>query len=82
MNRRVVVTGVGGVTGLGEDWPAIRANMEQGRTAIRFMPEWERYTLLNTRLAAPLPAFSVDERYPRKKLRSMGPVARMAVYAS
>ncbi len=82
MSRRVVVTGMGGITALGEDWPTIRSAFEAGRTGVRFMHEWDRFTGINTRLAAPVPAFSVDDRYPRKKLRSMGAVAKMAVYAT
>jgi len=80
--RRVAVTGIGGITALGEDWPAIRASMEAGRTAIRRMEGWDRFDGINTRLGAPIPHFSVEDRYPRKQLRTMGPVARMAVYAT
>lgn len=80
--RRVVVTGLGGVSALGEDWPAIRARMEKGETAVRTMHEWDRFHGINTRLAAPVLGFSVDDRYPRKKTRTMGPVSRMAVYAT
>jgi 3-oxoacyl-[acyl-carrier-protein] synthase II len=80
--RRVVVTGFGGVTALGDDWPAIRAQLQAGETAIRYMPEWERYDGLNTRLAGPIRGFDVEERYPRKKLRTMGRVSRLAVYAT
>lgn len=80
--RRVVVTGFGGITALGDDWPAIRARLQAGETAIRYMPEWERYDGLNTRLAGPIRGFDVEERYPRKKLRTMGRVSRLAVYAT
>jgi 3-oxoacyl-[acyl-carrier-protein] synthase II len=80
--RRVVVTGFGGITGLGDDWAAIRARLQAGETAIRYMPEWERYDGLNTRLAGPIHGFDVEERYPRKKLRTMGRVSRLAVYAT
>ncbi len=80
--RRVVVTGMAGVTALGEDWPSIRAAFEAGRTGIRVMEEWNRYTQVNTRLAAPVLGFSVAERYPRKKTRTMGRVSQMAVYAA
>jgi len=80
--RRVVVTGMGGVTALGEDWPTIRANFAAGRTGIRFMEDWNRYPEINTRLAAPVIGFSVADRYPRKKLRTMGRVSCMAVYAT
>ncbi len=80
--RRVVVTGFGGVTALGQDWPSIRARMDRGETAVRTMTEWDRFDGINTRLAAPVPDFSIDDRYPRKKTRTMGPVSRMAVYAT
>ena len=66
--RRVVVTGVGGITALGEDWPTIRARMLKGETAVRTMNEWDRFSGLNTRLAAPVVGFSMDDHhYPRKK---------------
>jgi 3-oxoacyl-[acyl-carrier-protein] synthase II len=80
--RRVVVTGFGGITGLGDDWAAIRARLQAGETAIRYMPDWERYDGLNTRLAGPIHGFDVEECYPRKKLRTMGRVSRLAVYAT
>lgn len=80
--RRVVVTGAGGVTALGNDWVSIRARMAAGDTAIQFMPEWQRYDGLNTLLAGPVPEFDVDALYPRKKLRTMGRVARMGVYTT
>ncbi|MDP9127227.1 MAG: beta-ketoacyl-ACP synthase [Pseudomonadota bacterium] len=80
--RRVVVTGMGGITALGRDWPTIRAAFAAGRTGVRYMDEWRRFTGVHTRLAAPARDFSVGDRYPRKKLRTMGRVAAMAVSAS
>lgn len=80
--RRVVVTGMGGLTALGDDWPTIRGHLERGETAIRYMPSWERFTNINTRLAAPIPDFSMEGRYSRKQTRTMGPVAYMAVVAT
>lgn len=82
MSRRVVVTGMGGVTALGNDWPSIRAHLEAGLTAVRRMPDWDRYDGLNTRLAAPIADRTRPDRYPRKKTRTMGPVALMAVQAT
>lgn len=82
MKRRVVITGMGGVTALGDDWPSIRRCLRAGTTGIRRMSEWDRYHGLNTRLAAPVLGFDVGDRYDRKRLRTMGPVARMAVYAT
>lgn len=80
--RRVVVTGMAGITSLGEDWPTIRGAFEDGRTGIRVMADWDRFTGVNTRLAAPVLDFSIEDRYPRKKLRTMGRVAQLAVYAT
>jgi 3-oxoacyl-[acyl-carrier-protein] synthase II len=80
--RRVAVTGMAGVTALGESWADIRTAFAEGRTGIRFMPEWDRYTDINTRIAAPVDGFTISDRYPRKKTRTMGRVAMMAVYAS
>ncbi len=82
MARRVVVTGMGGVTALGQDWPSIRAAMEAGRTGVRHMPEWDRFTGIGTRLAAPIDDFSAEARYPRKKTRTMGRVSLLAVFAT
>ena len=80
--RRVVVTGCGGVTALGDDWPTIRGALREGRTAVRRMPEWARFTGINTRLACPITNFTGADAYPRKKLRTMGAVARMATCAT
>ena len=82
MRRRVVITGMGGVTALGDDWTTIRAAFAEGRTGIRFMDEWVRFTGINTRLAAPVIGFTVEGRYPRRKTRTMGRVSQMAVYAT
>jgi len=82
MRRRVAVTGMGGTTALGEDWPTIRARMVKGETGVRRMPEWDRFHGISTRLAAPVDGFDVEERYERKKLRTMGRVSQMAVYAT
>jgi 3-oxoacyl-[acyl-carrier-protein] synthase II len=80
--RRVVVTGIGGVTPIGEDWPTIRAALSEGRTGVRFMEAWSRFTGINTRLACPITDFTGADDYPRKKSRTMGAVARMATYAT
>jgi len=82
MNRRVVVSGMGGVTALGEDWPTIRGCMAEGRTAVKRMTEWDRFENLSTKLAAPVEGFDVESRYDRRKLRTMGRVARLAVYST
>ncbi len=81
--RRVVVTGMGGITALGNDWSSIGGALREGRTGIRAMiPEWERFTGINTRLAGPVLGFEAPAHWPRKKTRTMGRVATMAVAAS
>lgn len=82
MTRRVVVTGMAGITALGNDWPTIRGRLERGDTGVRRMADWDRFENLHTRLAAPVPNLALGDRYPRKKTRTMGAVALMAVDAT
>ena len=82
MRRRVVVTGMAGLTSLGEDWATVRQAFAEGRTGIRVMKDWDRFTGINTRLAAPVEGFAIENRYPRKKTRTIGRVSQMAVYAT
>ena len=80
--RRVVVTGMGGVTSLGHCWSDIRDNILDGKTGIRHLPEWETIQGMNTKLGAPLQDISFDGRWPRKKTRTMGLVSLYSVYAT
>ena len=82
MNRRVVVTGMAGISPIGNDWPAVRARLESYRNAITRMEEWAAYDGLNTQLGAPAAKFALSERYTTKATRSMGRVALMATRAS
>jgi 3-oxoacyl-[acyl-carrier-protein] synthase II len=80
--RRVVVTGMGGVTALGATWPEIEARLRGTRNAVRYMPDWERFTDLNTKLAVPIDSFEPPSHWTRKQLRGMGRVAQLAVRAA
>lgn len=82
MNRRVVVTGMAGISPLGNDWPTIRARLGEYRNAIVRMEEWAGYEGLNTQLGAPAVPFELSKRYDRKATRSMGRVALLATRAS
>ncbi len=77
--HRVVVTGIGGISALGSDWPELLAGLKAGRNAVCTMPEWDRYPELGTRLAAPVLHFAVPAQWTRKQLRSMGRVSQLAV---
>ena len=80
--KRVVVTGMAGITSLGSDWETIAGNFAANRSGIRRMDEWDRFTELNTRLAGPIDDFKVPSHWTRKQLRSMGRVSRLAVGAA
>lgn len=80
--KRVVVTGVGGISPLGRDWPTIQAWLASYRNAVRHMPEWDRYPDLNTRLGAPVTDFETPAHWTRKQLRSLGRVSRLCVAAA
>jgi 3-oxoacyl-[acyl-carrier-protein] synthase II len=80
--RRVAVTGMGGLTALGGTWPEIRAKMEAGQTGLRHMQEWERLTDLNTKIGGAIDWFDHNIAYHRKKARSMGRVAVLALNAA
>ncbi|MBK9446117.1 MAG: beta-ketoacyl-ACP synthase [Betaproteobacteria bacterium] len=79
--KRVAVTGMAGITGLGDYWEAIEANLRAGRNAVRRIPEWAAIEGLNTHLGAPVD-FVVPAHYPRKAIRSMGRVSLLAVRAT
>ena len=80
--RRVVVTGMAGISPIGSDWATIEHNLRAGNTGIQTIEEWEKYTELNTRLGAPVSDFSKPSHYSRKMIRSMGRVALMATVAT
>jgi len=82
VSARVVVTGAGVVSALGDEWSTVSHRLHQGIGAVRHMPEWDRYATLGTRLAAPVDDFALPPRYTRKRRRSMGRVARMAVLSA
>ncbi|WP_430471130.1 beta-ketoacyl-ACP synthase [Thalassospira lucentensis] len=82
MTRRVVVTGMAGITALGDDWPTISARMYAGETGIRRMDNWDGRYDLRTRLAGPVENFTLKGKLTRKQLRSMGRVAQMSVAAT
>ena len=76
--KRVVVTGMAGMSPIGLDWPEVERNLRARRGAVRRMPEWDIVPDLNTRLGAPLPEFELPPHYNRKRTRSMGRVGILA----
>jgi len=82
MNRRVAVTGMAGISPLGNDWSAVRERLGQYRNAVVHMEEWDSYEGLNTRLGAPAAPFELSDRFNRKTTRSMGRVSLLATRAT
>jgi len=82
MSRRVAVTGMAGISPIGNDWAAVRQRLGEFRNAVVHMDDWSDYEGLNTRLGAPAAPFELTERYNRKAIRSMGRVALMATRAT
>lgn len=82
MSRRVVVTGMAGLTSLGQDWDSIRENVLAGRSGIRRLEEWAVYDGLNTNLAGPISNFKIPDHYARKRVRSMGRVSLLSTTAT
>ena len=73
---------MGGLTALGGAWPEIRARMEAGVTGTRHMHEWDRLSDLNTKIGGAIDWFDHTTAYHRKKTRSMGRVAVLALKAA
>ena len=80
--RRVVVTGMGGVTSLGQNWETVKAGLLAHRNAVRRMHEWDDIEGLNARLGAPVLDFRLPEHYTRKRIRSMGRVSLLSTRAT
>lgn len=82
MKHRVAVTGMAGISPIGNDWSTIRARLGAYSNGVSRMPEWADYDGLNTQLGAPAAPFKLSDKYNRKATRSMGRIALMATRAS
>ena len=79
--QRVVITGMSGVTALGNNSDDIFARLMTGKNATIRMNQWDTIDGLNTRLAAPIENLEIP-KYPRKLTRGMGKVAKLATIAT
>ncbi len=82
MSRRVVVTGMSGITAFGNDWASIMPKLQACQNATIYMDSYAQYDGLNTKLAAPITDFTLPSHYTRKKIRSMGRVSLLSTLAS
>src|ERR1044071_3932706 len=81
MRRRVAITGMAGISPIGNDWATVREHLQSYRNAVVKMEDWSEYEGLNTQLGAPAADFKLPEHYTTKATRSMGRVALMATRA-
>jgi len=80
--KRVVITGIGGITAFGRDWAGIQAAFKAGKNAVKQMDWHGRFPELETQLGAPLPDYAPPAHWTRKQLRSMGRVSQLCVDAA
>ena len=80
--KRVVITGVGGITAFGRDWASIQTGFLQGKNAVVHMDWQDRFPELEAQLGAPVADYQAPEHWTRKQLRSMGRGTQMAVDAA
>ena len=80
--QRVVVTGMAGLSPIGQDWASARAALETNRGGVRRIAEWEQIDGMVSWLGAPVADFVQPAHYSRKALRTMGRVAMLAVRAT
>ncbi len=80
--RRVAVTGMGAITSIGQTWAEVERSLHGNTSGIERMPEWARYSELNTRLGGPVRNFTAPAHFTRKVTRSMGRVSLLATCAT
>ncbi|GAB1256031.1 beta-ketoacyl-ACP synthase [Aurantivibrio plasticivorans] len=80
--KRVVVTGMAGISPIGCDWETISTNLKNLQSGIQYITDWDKYSDLNTRLAGAVSDWQKPAHYNRKMTRSMGRVAMMATHAT
>lgn len=81
MKRRVVVSGLGVASPIGNSWATVTESLRTNVHGIRVMEEWAEYGHLATRLGAPVhdePLLAV----PKRKARTMGRVSLLAMHAT
>jgi 3-oxoacyl-[acyl-carrier-protein] synthase II len=71
-----------GYTPIGNSWQEIESNMRARKNGVQYMPAWDVYEGLHTRLAAPVKTFELPKSFIRKRIRSMSRVSMLATAAS
>ncbi|MGE3634874.1 MAG: beta-ketoacyl-ACP synthase [Sandaracinaceae bacterium] len=80
--HRVVITGIGVTTPIGNDVASSVQGLKEGRSGARFMPDWDDIEDLHCKVAACVDGLDLETIFPRKRRRTMGRVALLAVHAT
>ncbi len=80
--RRIVVTGTGVLSPIGNSVSESIASLRAGRSGVRFMPEWDFVSDLQGRLGATVEGLDFKAIFDRRQRRTMGRVAMLAVHAA
>ena len=81
-DQRVVITGMGAYTPIGNSVDGSLAALAAGEHGIRYMPEWDMITDLHCRVGATVDGVDPTALFTRKQRRPMGKVAALAVLAA
>ena len=79
MKKRVVITGAGIVSCIGNDLETVEASLRASRSGIKAMPEFTEMGLRSQ--VAGIPEINLEERIDRRQLRFMGGAAAYAFVA-
>ncbi|MFN8391098.1 MAG: beta-ketoacyl-ACP synthase [Bdellovibrionota bacterium] len=80
--KRVVVTGMAGLSPLGNSWGEVWSRLSRGESGVTYATEYEEFTGLKTRVIGRVNEGELPPRYDRKRLRSMSRGAVLAVRAT
>ncbi|MDO4969690.1 MAG: beta-ketoacyl synthase N-terminal-like domain-containing protein, partial [Comamonadaceae bacterium] len=79
MKKRVVITGAGIVSCIGNDLATVETSLREGRSGIKAMPQFTELGMRSQ--VAGIPEIDVEARIDRKQLRFMGDAAAYAQIA-
>lgn len=77
--KRVVVTGMAGISTLGNTPEEMLASLRAGKNATQYIEEWQEYHGLRSLLYAKMEPYETPKYFTRKNLRTMSTLSVMAV---
>ena len=81
MSKRVVITGIGFTSPIGNSMDEVSKALQSCESGITTHPEWSKIDQLYTRLGGAVD-LDLKGRWPRKKIRTMGRVSLLSTFAT